>query len=207
MIPSNLHWAFEEGHRVSTPAGEGRTRRHRLADLMLPSGRLATGYPGNNFSNQPNVIQPQVSPGSYPVFISVITNKSMSGVFAFLTVYFTGTKTLSWEAIGDFFTDSGDGCIFDGSLTELLRRKRETMPREEWGQLKQSALQGGDGNLLLEESSGGNAIVFRTCDWSYKCFLGRDDRGEVSSFVIDGRVHLPHENMFTRFLMPFLHKR
>lgn len=206
MIPPNLHWAFENGHRVFTPAGKGRAFRYRLANLVLPSGRLAIGYPGE-MVNQPNAIQPQVSPGSYPVFISVIRNKNISGVFAFLTVHFTSAKPSSWEAVGEFFTDLGDGCIFDASVTELLRRKRETMPREEWGQLKQLALQGGDGNLLLEASSGANAIVFRTCDWSYKCFLGRDERGEVSSFVVDGRVDLPGESRFTRFLKSFLYKQ
>lgn len=200
MIPTNLHWAFEEGHRVDTPAGSGKTLRHRLADLVLPSGRLATGYPGDGLVNQPNSSQPQVLPGSYPVFITVISNRRNSEAFAFVAVHFTNARTLSWEAVGNFFTDRGDGCIFDASLTELLRQKRNEMPQEEWRLLKGAALRGGDGNLILDKNTGANAIIFRTCDWSYNCFIGRDDRGQTSSFVVDGRVPLHHENIFTRFL-------
>lgn len=207
MIPPNLHWAFEQGHRVHTPGGTGKMIRHRLADLILPSGRVATGYPGDNLINQPNPIQPQVSPGRYPVFINVVRNKGGSGAVAFVTVNFTDAKTSSWETIGKFFTDSGDGCIFDASVTALLRKKRIEMPREEWWQLKAASLQDGDGSLILDERSGANAIVFRTCDGSYDCFLGRDDQGKISSLVVDGRVQLPRENILLRFLSLFSQKR
>jgi hypothetical protein len=84
MIPQNLHWAFEEGHRVHTLAGIGKTQRHRLADLVLPSGKISTGYPGDGFSNKPNKFQPQVPPGTYPVFINVVRNKGAAGTFAFV---------------------------------------------------------------------------------------------------------------------------
>ncbi len=207
MSPPGLHWAFEQGHRVRTVAGTGKTIRRRLADLILPSGKVATGYPGDGFQNKPNPIQPEVLPGSHPVFISVIRNKHGSGVFAFVAVHFTSTKTTSWEAAGNFFTDLGDGCIFDASGTEFLRRKRSEMSLAEWSQLKMAALQDGDGNLMLDEKSGANAIVFRTCDWSYNCFLGRDDLGKTSSLVIDGRVEISHGNIFTRFLNLFARKR
>lgn len=206
MIPPNLHWAFEEGHRVHTPAGRGKVIRHRLADLVLPSGRVATGYPGDGFSNQPNSTQPQVLPGSYPVFISVVRNKGVSGAFAFVTVNFTYTKTSSWEAVGKFFTDNGDGCIFDASVTDLLRKKKDEMSQEEWRQLKAASLQDGDGNLILDEKSGANAIIFRACDWSYNCFIGRDDQGKISSLVVDGRIHTSHGNMFARLLKSFSQK-
>ncbi len=203
MIPPNIHWAFKEGRRVRTVAGTGRMIRHRLADLVLPSGTIATGYPGDNPQNEPNPIQPQVLPGSYPVFINVIRNKHVSGAFAFVTVNFTNTRTLSWEPVGNFFTDRGDGCIFDVSVTELLRRKRAEMTQEEWNQLKMAALQDGDGNLILDEKSGANAIIFRACDWSYSCFIGRDELGKISSLVVDGRVQLSNGNMLARLLKLF----
>lgn len=203
MIPPNLHWAFEEGHRVHTLAGKGKMVRHRLADLVLPSGRVATGFPVDGFQNEPNPIQIQVLPGSYPVFVNVVKNKGGSGAFAFVTVNFTNTKTIVWEGAGSFFTDLGDGCIFDASAAELLRRKKEAMPQEEWGQLKVAALQGGDGNLVLDEQSGANAIVFRAGDWSYNCFLGRDAQGRISSLVIDGRVQSPRDGIFSRLFRLF----
>lgn len=203
MIPPNLHWAFEAGHRVNTLAGTGKMIRHRLANLVLPTGKVATGYPGDSFNNQPNSNQPQVLPGSYPVFINVVESKGGSGAFAFVAVNFTDTKTSSWEAAGKFFTDCGDGCIFDASVTDLLRKKRDQMSREEWEQLKMAALLGGDGNLILETESGANAIIFRAGDWSYNCFLGRDDQGKISSLVIDGRIQVAQKNVFARLLGSF----
>jgi hypothetical protein len=200
MIPQNLHWAFEENHRVHTLAGTGKTKRHRLADLVLPSGKISTGYPGDNYINNPNQFQPQVSPGIYPVFINVVRNKGAASTFAFLGVSFTNADMVSWEHAGKFFTDSGDGCIFDVSVTDLLRKKRSQMSREEWGRRKMAALDIGDGNLILDETSGANALIFRTNDWSYNCFTGHDRQGQITCLVIDGRVQQSHENLFDSLL-------
>ena len=188
MIPRNLHWAFEEGRRVHTPRGAGKTKRRRLADLVLPSGRLVMGYPGDGMVNQPSGVQPQVLPGAYPVHLGLAMYKNGQVTFAFATVSFADAETVSWEEAGEFFTDSGDGCIFDASMTDLLRAKRAQMPWEAWRQLKTGALTDGDGSLLLDEESGANAIVFRTCDWSYGCFIGRDSSGQAACLVIDGRA-------------------
>jgi hypothetical protein len=196
MIPHNLHWAFEEGHRVQTLAGTGKMKRHRLADLVLPSGKISTGYPGDEFSNETNQFQPQVSPGIYPVFINVVRNKGAVGAFAFVSVSFTNTSTVSWELAGRFFTDSSDGCIFDVSVIDLLRKKKSQMSREEWGQLKTAALHDGDGNLLLDKSTGANAVIFRAGDWSYNCFTGRDKNDQSTSLVIDGRVPQSRKSLF-----------
>jgi hypothetical protein len=207
MIPPNLRWAFEEGHRVYTLAGVGKTKRHRLADLVLPSGKISTGYPGDGFINQPNEIQPQVPSGNYPVFINVVrSDKRGAGAFAFVAVSFTNTRTVLWESAGHFFTDSGDGCIFDASVIDLLREKKSEMNREEWEKFKTEALHGGDGNLVLDEKSGANAVVFRTGDWSYNCFIGRDNFGQISSLVIDGRTRQSQESKFRAFLRLFLPK-
>ncbi len=81
------------------------------------------------------------------------------------------------------------------------------MPLEEWNQLKMAVLQDGDGNLMLDEKSGANAIVFRTCDWPYNCFLGQDDLGKISSLIIDGRVSLSRANMFARLFNSLLSER
>lgn len=207
MIPQNLHWAFEEGHRVHTLGGTGKMKKRRLADLVLPSGKISTGYPGDGFSNEPNTIQPQVPPGTYPVFINVVRkHKESTGTFAFVAVRFTNTETVSWEATGHFFTDSGDGCIFDTSVIDLLRKKRNAMSREEWGELKTGALREGDGNLILDEETGVNAIIFKAGDWSYNCFIGHDSQGQISSLVVDGRTQLSRESIFKSLLKLFLPK-
>jgi len=97
-----------------------------------------------------------------------------------------------WEVAGSFFTDHGDGVIYDASLAEFLRQKKEAMSLEQWQALKASALQDGDGNLILDETTGANAIVFRACDWIYRCHVGRDGDGRASCLLIDGRVHRSH---------------
>jgi hypothetical protein len=205
MIPQNLHWAFDEGHRVKTLGGTGKMKRHSLADLVLPSGKISMGYPGDGFRNEPNENQQQVPPGTYPVVINVVrVNKESSGAFAFVAVSFTKTRTISWEAAGRFFTDSGDGCLFDTSVVDLLRKKKKELPREQWAQLKTAALYDGNGSLLLDEQSGANALVFKAGDWSYNCFIGRDSNGQTSSLVIDGRVHQTQESPFRAFLRSFM---
>ena len=46
--------------------------------------------------------------------------------------------------------------------------------------------EGGDGSLPLDEASGGNAIVFKTLDWRYDCYLGRSRSGAPACLVVDG---------------------
>ena len=102
MIPQNLDWAFEDGRRVHTIAETGKMKRHRLADLVLPSGKISTGYPGDHFSNQPNRFQPQVPPGSYPVLINVVRNKGAAGGFAFEVPVLQTTILFHGSPLADF---------------------------------------------------------------------------------------------------------
>jgi len=146
------------------------------------------GLPGDGMINQPSAAHPEVLPGTYPTFISIAAHRGGHSTVAFVVVSFTSAKTISWEEAGEFFTDSGDGCIYDASVTELLRARRSGMPFEDWQRLKSGALKDGDGNLVLDVESGANAIVFRTCDWEYRCFVGHDGAGQATCLVVDGRA-------------------
>jgi hypothetical protein len=146
------------------------------------------GLPGDGMINKPSEVHPKVLPGIYPVFISIAAHRRGRGTVAFVVVSFTDAKTISWEEAGEFFTDSGDGCIYDASVTDLLRAKKDGMLIEDWRQLKNSTLKDGDGNLILHVESGANAIVFRTCDWVYRCFVGHGSAGQATCLVVDGRV-------------------
>jgi hypothetical protein len=126
--------------------------------------------------------------------------KDGAGAFAFVTVDFTDAETICWEEAGQFFTDSGDGCIFDASAIELLREEKDRMSREEWGQLKTGALLDGDGNLILDEKTGVNATVCRSGDWAIRCFIGRDSVDEITCLVVDGRTRDVQENSFIAFI-------
>jgi len=146
------------------------------------------GLPGGGMINRPSEVHPKVLPGIYSVFISIAAHRRGRSTVAFVVVSFTDARTVSWEEAGEFFTDSGNGCIYDASVTDLLRTKTDGMPIEEWWQLKDSALKDGDGNLILDVESGANAIVFRTCDWTYRCFVGHDSAGRATCLVVDGRL-------------------
>jgi hypothetical protein len=187
MIPWKLHLAFQDGRRVRTAGGVGVTQRRRVADLLLPSGALSMGYPGDGLINDPSKAHPAVPPGRYPVFISFARHPSGFQTVAFVTVCFTADRVVRWEPAGSFFTDSGDGCVFDHSLADALRTKRRALGPEEWFRLKHLVYEGGDGSLVLDGESGANAIVFRTLDWQYDCFIGRGRSGAPACLVIDGR--------------------
>lgn len=190
MTFRRLNQAFKEGCRIRTPGGVGITRRRRLADLILPTGELTLGFPGYNFVNVPSKVHPVVEPGRYSVFISAALPRAGHAMFAFLTVLFSDEPVVTWEAAGDFFTDSGTGCVFDRSLTDRLRERADGFQFEEWRQLKMGVYEDGDGSLRLDEVSGANAILFRTFDWGYNCFVGKGRSGRPACLVIDGRVPL-----------------
>jgi hypothetical protein len=179
----HLHHAFDEGRRVRTGGVVGRTRRRRIADLVLPTGELTMGYPGDGVVNRPSDVHPRVPPGRYPVFFS--DNPAGYHLFAFLTVLFADARSVRWERAGQFFTDSGTGCVFDRALTDRIRG----CDADEWRRVKEGIYEGGDGSLVLDAASGANAIVFRTLDWAYDCFVGRDARGGTTCLVVDGRWH------------------
>lgn len=203
MIPYNLHWAYEEGHQVQTPGGKGKTQRRQLANLVLPTGNLLIGYPGDDKFNVPTEVH--ISPGTYSVFVTLARHKrSGSSTIAFVTINFLPTQPVRWEKAGEFFTDTGDGVLLDVGFRDQLRRKKSEMSLEQWQELKMSALENGDGNLVLDDNTGTNAIVFRTCDWLYECFLGRDMDNHLACLVIDGRVLHPPENRISLALRAIL---
>src|SRR5437588_733691 len=80
---------------------------------------------------------------------------------------------------GAFFTDSGTGCLMDDGYVPLLESRREANPNFSrlMYDLKSGVFEGGDCNLVLDEPSGANAIVFATHDSRYPCFLGTGREG------------------------------
>jgi hypothetical protein len=182
-----LHQAFQEGIHVRAGGGPvGTVARRRIADLVLPTGKMTIGYPGRSpCVDSPSRVHPVVPAGRYAVFISVVVSESVT--FAFLTVQFSDQAVKRWEPAGSFFTDSGTGCVLDRSLTDALHRRYEEIGYERCQEVKLGALGDGDGSLILDGATGGNAIVFRTLDWCYDCYVGRDCEGRPACLVIDGR--------------------
>jgi hypothetical protein len=192
MIPKHLDRAFQEGRTVRAEAGTGPTTLRRLADIVLPTGRLLLGYPGSPHVNDPSPVRPAVAPGCYPVFASLVTAKGRQSL-VFVAVRFEDVAPVAWEEAGSFFTDSGLGCLMDESCIPLLESQRAGEP-EFWrilSELKMGVFAEGDCNLLLEPITGANAIVFKTFDARYPCFLGKSGPGPQSArpvcLVVDCR--------------------
>lgn len=198
-IPDGLALAFCEGGEVMTPRGRGTSMRRRVCDLVLPTGVIGSGFPDQAFVNQTNKVRPCFSPGQYPVFVNLSVSDGRAIDVAFVSVHLVSDADgdleadmiRTWSAAGSFSTDCGDGSIYDASLARRLNwfyRWRRQCQFEEWDRLRMSIYEGGDGSLLLNKRSGANAVIFRTCDCRYSCYIGRDDRGEALCFVIDGRL-------------------
>jgi hypothetical protein len=189
MIPQGLQWALDEGRVVHTDAGSGPARVRPLADLVLPTGRVLIGYPGSPLVNEPSPVRPSVAPGRYPVLASVVDLPGGYRDLAFVVARFGEEPPLAWEGVGEFFTDSGTGCLMDETCVPLLERRREGDP-DFWRlvyDLKEGVFGGGDCNLVLDQASGANAIVFATHDARYPCFLGTGREGRPVWLVIDCR--------------------
>jgi Protein of unknown function (DUF4241) len=178
MIPEHLDWVFEEGGLV----------RRRLADLVLPTGRVLMGCPGPPPVNEPSPVRPAVPPGRYPVWLMTTEGVPGPGGLAFVVVEFVPGRPAAWEEAGRFFTDSGTGWLMDESGVELLGRPEHYHPgwAEDFYALKAGVYEGGDGNLVLDPDSGANAVVFETFDAWYNCYLGKDEGGTIVCLVVDG---------------------
>lgn len=191
MIPSNLLWAYEDGHPVRTLGGDGVTIRRRLADLLLPTGRLALGFPGTDGVNVPALVGALLPRGCHPVFVTLAHHDSGGVSTAFALVCLGTGLPVTWEPAGAFFTDSGDGCLYDASRATQLADRRSEMGWQAWWRLKESVLLDGDGSLLLDEVTGANAILFPTYDWHYPAYLGRGESGQPVGLVVDCRWEEP----------------
>jgi hypothetical protein len=189
MIPDDLHLALAEGRTLPTDAGSGPTVVRRLADLVLPTGRILLGYPGSPLVNEPSPIRPEVPPGRYPVYASLVELPRGYRELVFVVACFRDTPPTEWEDAGSFFTDSGIGCLMDESIAPHLERAREYNP-EFWRVLceqKMGVFGDGDCGLVLDETTAANAIVFKTYDSRYPCYLGRDADALPTWLVVDCR--------------------
>ncbi len=190
VIPLGLDGASQPGRRIRTPHGMGVTEVRRLSDLLLPSGHVIIGLPGDFLINEPSETVPCVTPGSYPVLLTVAVNRRAAprlpgGMFAALTVLFKDSSPVTWQSAGSFSTDSGDGCIVDKDAASHVRNYRSA-DRERWFKLKYKTLEDGDGSIPFPDIQA-NAIVWKTADWTYDAFLGLDANGQIARMVIDGR--------------------
>jgi hypothetical protein len=188
-VSKHLGLAFQSGRKLRVEGGTGVTRVRRLGDLLLQTGRILIGYPGTPYINDPSPVRPEVPPGQYPVFACLVDLPKGLVRLAFVSIRFAEEAEAAWEEAGSFFTDSGTGCLMDESCVPLLEKRGEGNPgfHEELRQVKAGVFTDGNCSLPLDPKSGANAIVFRTFDSRFPCFVGKDRLGKSVCLVVDCR--------------------
>jgi hypothetical protein len=174
---------------IGTPEGCGPGNVRRLADLTVLSGRILIGLPGSPPIDEPSPVRPEVPPGRYAVFASLV-ELSGSRRVAFVTARFAAEEPVSWEEAGAFFTDFSTGCLMDEDFVPLLEARAASEPEAFCRllfEVRIAVLTDGDGSLLLDVKTGANAIVFDLFDSRYPCYLGRDRGGKPVCLVVDCR--------------------
>jgi hypothetical protein len=188
----NLHeLIFGTEKHVTTLFGEGITLPpKRLADIVLPTGVITIGFPSWSIINETCDVHPHVSPGTYPVYLVRAQHTHRGNTWnsvAFVYVEFQKTEREHYTKIGYFFTDSGDGVIVDRSLEQhICSAKQHDL--NEWLKLREKVVFGdGNGEIILDEQTGTNAIIFFSGDGYYDVWIGREkERERVTSLIVDG---------------------
>lgn len=181
--------------------------RHRLDDVVLPTGRIV-GCDPLTCDDGTEAFTVAVPPGRYAVWAWVALLFQDSGQeqqrrVAALEIEVGGGDAVRWELalvagqdpanLGDdqFFgygVDAGTGTLIDESAARLLASS-------EWERLEEIFVEGplpsapvpGAVSAVLDEASGAN-VVSTTSGWgdgAYPTFIGYDASGAVTSFVTD----------------------
>lgn len=182
----HAHWAFEERGLILTDMGMGIVTQRRVADLVLPTGELALGRPAPP-GNVPGLSHPRVAPGTYPVWVSDFAGEEKGRALLFVRVDLRVDRAgppaepTTWESPGAFASDSGDGCLYDRSLTPQVA---EWPDRAAWLAVRDATLEDGPGGLTLDPASGANAILWKTAIGRFPYGLGRDTTGAPSCLLV-----------------------
>lgn len=181
----NLNAIFNNNYRVYTLGGRGRTYLHKVADIFLPSGRLAI-LEGTALKeiNKGELFLVNTSCGKFRVFATLAKHKTHK-TLAYITIQFTDTIVARWEKLGEWFTDRGICILTDVTGLELLPHVIDNLTDDEWVNLVMSARTGGDASILLTPKGDINALIFRCGDKSYPIYIGYDSSSSPVYLVID----------------------
>ncbi|MGH3880406.1 MAG: DUF4241 domain-containing protein [Actinophytocola sp.] len=190
--PRQLDETFEKGARFELDDGGLVTVDLTFGgQLLLPSGRLIVADPDPWMHEVAPFIEP-VAPGEYPLQLSVarFAEAPEHTRVAACALWVSDQPTSSWNnawregehplLLGDddFFgvgVDSGRVALVDAAAAEELGAGVEGAYEEMSGWSHELA--GESANLITVESGWG--------DGSYPVWVGRDDGGELTCFVVD----------------------
>jgi hypothetical protein len=194
------------GSRYADDHAEYVIERHRLADVVLPTGRVV-GCDPMTYSDDAEPFTVTVAPGRYPAWAWVAVlykgEAEWQRRVAALQLEIREDRPSRWEQalVGDqdvadlgedqFFgygVDAGIGTLFDVKAGQLLAEW-------DWDDLEEvfvpdpypSTPVPGAVNAVLDETTGAN-IVSTSSGWgdgAYPTFIGYAASGAVASFVTD----------------------
>jgi len=194
------------GSRYHTDKADYVIERHRLADVMLPTGRIVGCDPLT--CEDAEAFSVAVPPGRYPAWAWIAVLLKESGEewqrrVAALQLEIGGGDAVRWELalidgqdvseLGEdqFFgygVDAGTGTLIDESAARLLAQW-------EWEQVEEvfvpnpypDAPVPGSITAVIDHATGAN-VVSVTSGWgdgAYPTFIGYDASGGIASFVTD----------------------
>jgi Protein of unknown function (DUF4241) len=187
-LPCPALWqVFADGAQVVRDDDGTVETAHTLdiGHLTLPTGRIVLSDPFLDPWNEP--LSVRVTPGSYPVLLSVIR-----GDAALVMIAFGNGPPASWRQTEPptFGVDSGTGVLMDHKVCRFLRRKAEANRYERYSRAFHDALEEADGlsaNCCIDRRSGANVILFRTWggDGHFPSYYGFGADGSVTCLVTD----------------------
>jgi hypothetical protein len=183
-------------------------RNYYVGDLNIPSGKLVACDPGTYPDPHETTFDLTVTPGEYPVYITVVHMPFYGGSVGMARVQFSETRPIEWKPGMDnycqgFGTDMASGCFMDANLAKYIQEQLEAdeshnkdyatsekiMDRlREYGKVNRDSW----ANVIVyDESTNANIISFKTGlgDGGYPCYIGYDQEGQLTCALADFWIH------------------
>lgn len=187
--------AVSEGEAIET--WEAEIHEEKIGELILPTGKLITADPTNGqFPEELIPFVRRVPPGTYPVFWGLVDERlaRRTAPNIYTLIRFSECPITHWEMalcpeqnadeLEDreyfgFGVDSGLGGFFDESVKPALELEENQARLGYRGTMV--------GEVLLDESTGGNLVVFTAGmgDGSYPCYWGLDAQDQPVCLLAD----------------------
>lgn len=195
---------FDEGRLVDSEYGKLTLRRHELAALVVPSGRIVACDPATSPGSEAFTVA--IPPGRHALTLSVAHFEDEDQRVAGALLTLTEREVVSWEMallpgeelselkedeVFGYPVESAVGCLMDAEAQKILLSNLEE--DEDFLDHAADAMEEhytdtwSWAEMILRPADGLNLFLFSTGmgDGLYATFLGRDAAGNVARVVTD----------------------
>jgi Protein of unknown function (DUF4241) len=190
--------AVSEGESIET--WDAEIHEEKIGNLTLPTGRLIAADPTDGmFPDELIAFTRTVPPGAYPVVCGLVNERlaRRTAPNVYVLIRFSEHPIMHWELAlcpeqkaeelegmqyFGFGVDSGLGGFFDESVKSALELEEN--------QARLGYRRTMVGEILLDESTGGNLVVFTAGmgDGSYPCYWGLDAQDQPVCLLADFQI-------------------